>query len=254
MPSTIAVQLYTLREFTKTPADIAATLKRVKKMGYDAVQISALGPIEPRELAAILQGEGLFCCASHLPFEKIRDETQQVIDNHRLWKCPYLAIGGYGFSKMDEQKWSTFIADYAELNRKFTGSGVRLGYHNHNHEFLKFGGKTVLQRMYDEWDASIHFILDTYWIQYAGADPADWIRRARGRAPCVHFKDMAPTPERQIKMAEVGEGNLNWSAIIEACGSAGTQWHIVEQDNCNGKDPFECVELSLRNMREMGLA
>ena len=29
-PSQLAAQLYTLREFTKTPADIASTMKRVK--------------------------------------------------------------------------------------------------------------------------------------------------------------------------------------------------------------------------------
>ena len=55
----LAAQLYTLREFTKTPKDIAETMKKVKQIGYDAVQISALGPIDPKELAAILDGEGL---------------------------------------------------------------------------------------------------------------------------------------------------------------------------------------------------
>ena len=51
MPSSvIAAQLYTLRDYTKTPADIAQTLKKVKALGYDAVQLSALGPIDPVEL------------------------------------------------------------------------------------------------------------------------------------------------------------------------------------------------------------
>ena len=48
--SQIAAQLYTLRDFTKTPADIASTMKKVKEIGYDAVQCSALGPIEASEL------------------------------------------------------------------------------------------------------------------------------------------------------------------------------------------------------------
>ena len=43
----IGAQLYTLREYTKTPADIAKTFARVKKMGYNGVQCSALGPIDP---------------------------------------------------------------------------------------------------------------------------------------------------------------------------------------------------------------
>ena len=73
MDTGIAVQLYTLREFTKTPADIARTLKKVREIGYRAVQCSALGPIEPRELRAILDQEGLFCCATHTAFDKVRD-------------------------------------------------------------------------------------------------------------------------------------------------------------------------------------
>ena len=63
----IAAQLYTLRDFTKTPADIASTIKRVKQMGYDAVQCSALGPIDAKELAKIMQGEGITCVATHTP-------------------------------------------------------------------------------------------------------------------------------------------------------------------------------------------
>ena len=69
MPSQIAAQLYTLREFTKTPADIASTLKRVRKIGYEAVQCSALGKIDPKELKNILDGEGLTCCATHTPLD-----------------------------------------------------------------------------------------------------------------------------------------------------------------------------------------
>ena len=46
----IAAQLYTVREFTKTEADIAETMKKVRQLGYEAVQCSALGPIEPEAL------------------------------------------------------------------------------------------------------------------------------------------------------------------------------------------------------------
>ena len=61
----LAAQLYTIRDYTKTPKDIAESMKNIKAIGYDAVQISGLGPIDPKELAAILDGEGLVCCASH---------------------------------------------------------------------------------------------------------------------------------------------------------------------------------------------
>src|SRR6266496_4460 len=61
MASQIGAQLYTLRDYLKTPADIAKTLARVRKLGYEAVQVSGAGPIDPAELAKILKNEGLAC-------------------------------------------------------------------------------------------------------------------------------------------------------------------------------------------------
>jgi sugar phosphate isomerase/epimerase len=51
---------------------------------------------------------------------------------------------------------------------------------------------------------------------------------------------------------EVGEGNLNWSAILKAAKSAGVKWFIIEQDTCY-RDPFDSLETSLKNLREMGV-
>ena len=94
--------------------------------------------------------------------------------------------------------------------------------------------------------------IDTYWIQHGGGDPAWWIRRMAGRSPLVHLKDMVMRGREQL-MAEVGEGNLNWPAILRACKAAGVKWYIVEQDDTYGADPFVCLATSLRNLRSMGL-
>ena len=93
--SRLAAQLFTLRDFTQTPADIGKTFAKVKKLGYDAVQCSALGPIEPAELAKVLKNEGLTCCATHIGLDRLKTETEKVIDEHRLWGCRYTAIGGF---------------------------------------------------------------------------------------------------------------------------------------------------------------
>jgi len=49
----------------------------------------------------------------------------------------------------------------------------------------------------------------------------------------------------------VGEGNLNWKAIIEAAEEGGVEWYIVEQDSCYGRDPFESLAISYRNLKAM---
>ena len=58
--------------------------------------------------------------------------------------------------------------------------------------------------------------------------------------------------EGQPIFAEVGEGNLNWPAILAACKEAGVIWYIVEQDICQ-RDPFESLGMSLRNLEAFGL-
>jgi len=69
----------------------------------------------------------------------------------------------------------------------------------------------------------------------------------------VHVKDWMIL-DGEPAWAEVGEGNLNWPAIVRACRTAGVKHYIVEQDSCPvTKDPFKSIAVSLRNLRALGL-
>jgi sugar phosphate isomerase/epimerase len=217
MPSQIACQMYTLRDFTKTPADIAQTLKRVKRIGYEAIQVSAFGPVDPAELAKMLKGEGLTCCATHVGMDRMRDQTQAVIEEHRMWGCQYTAIGGFFPKQATMQTWLDFAEQYNQVARRFEGSGITVGYHNHSHELSHFDGKPALRILIEKLIPQVWIEIDTYWITHGGGDPAAWIGNVKGRIPCVHLKDMGINMDRQQFMAEVGEGNLNWPAILKAC-------------------------------------
>jgi sugar phosphate isomerase/epimerase len=74
----------------------------------------------------------------------------------------------------------------------------------------------------------------------------------KNRLPVVHLKDMVIIDGKQV-MAEIGEGNLNWPAILKACAASGVEWYAVEQDECQ-RDPFESLAISYRNLTKMGLS
>ena len=61
----IAAQMYTIRDFCKTPADIATSCKKLNRIGYSLVQVSAVGPIAAGELKKILDDNALHCAATH---------------------------------------------------------------------------------------------------------------------------------------------------------------------------------------------
>lgn len=255
MASQIALQLYTVRQFTKTPEDIAKTLAKVKKLGFDAVQVSAIGKIDDAELAKILKNEGLTCCATHVGLDRLRDQTDAVIAQHQAWGCQYTALGHVNYRTAAE--WDKFIADFNGIAEKLAKGGVELGYHNHSHELVKYDGASPLERMLKGFSRNVWMEIDVYWITHGGGDPAAWVEKCRGRIPCIHLKDLAvvndETGKHVQRMAEVGEGNLNFPKIIEAAKAAGTKWFIIEQDDCYGKDPFECAARSLENVKGLGL-
>jgi hypothetical protein len=54
-------------------------------------------------------------------------------------------------------------------------------------------------------------------------------------------------------MAVVGEGNINFARVLYEAENAGTEYLLVEQDNCYGEDPFECLKRSYRQLAAWGL-
>jgi len=251
MTSGIAAQLYTVREFMRTPAEIAQTLKRVKAIGYPAVQLSGLGPIAPAELAAILDGEGLIAAATHTSFDRLMNDLPAVIDDHHRWKCRNVALGAMPGEFQNEAGYLAFAKIASDIARKLAEADLTFSYHNHSFELERYGEKTGLALLYDHSDSQVLAEIDTFWIQHGGADPAVWIERVTGRMVIVHLKDMTMCNGEQI-MAEVGEGNLNWPRILQACRDCGVQWYTVEQDICQ-RDPFESLTISLRNLQAMGV-
>lgn len=45
-------------------------------------------------------------------------------------------------------------------------------------------------------------------------------------------------------MAPVMEGNLNFSAIFHALEASNCKYMLVEQDDCYGESPFDCLKTS----------
>jgi sugar phosphate isomerase/epimerase len=250
---TVGAQLYTLRDFCKTVPDFAQALKKVRQIGYTTVQVSGCGPMDPREMAKVIEGSGLTVACTHMGWPRFLTELDAVIEEHTLWKCVHPAIGGLPgeYASLDGVK--RFVGELIPVAEKLAQHGMDFSYHNHNHELARYGNQTWLERLYTlAGPQHLKAELDTYWITAGGGDPAEWVRKCAGREPLLHLKDMCITPAREIRMAEIGEGNLNWPAILAAAEAGGVEHMLVEQDACYDRNPFESLEISYRNLVKMG--
>lgn len=240
----IAAQLYTLRDHCKTAADLAVTLKKIKTIGYTAAQVSGVGPIPPEEIKRIADGEGIKICATHEGGASICDTPQAVVERLGKLGCadtayphPHVPIATFD----DVKRLAAALDRSGDVLRR---AGMRLSYHNHALEFRKVNGKTVLQWLYDLTDVkNLQGEPDTYWVQSGGGDPVEWNQRLHGRLPLLHLKDFKIGDDNKPIMCEIGNGTLNWPAIVHAAEVSGCPWYIVEQDVCPA-DPFDSLAQS----------
>lgn len=246
----VGAQLYTVREHIKEPAQIARSLRKIRAIGYRAVQVSGMGAIEESELVKMCDGEGLTICATHEPTATILNEPGRVAERLQKLGCQYTAVPSPG-GALDSSSVEG-VLDFArrmdEAGAVLHGAGCTLMYHNHAGEFVRVGQgdarKTILEYLYDSTaPENLAGEIDTYWVQFGGGDPVAWCQRLHGRLPVIHLKDYAFTPENKPDFAEIGQGNLDTRGIIRAAEQSGCRWFVVEQDTTPG-DPFDSLQVS----------
>ncbi|MDF2440658.1 MAG: hypothetical protein JWN98_1642 [Abditibacteriota bacterium] len=265
MKSQLAVQMYTIRDFTKTATDLSQSLSKIREMGYPAVQMSAVGAMggETPEVSAeqarkMLDDNGLQCIATHRSWDDLAKKTSQEIDFHQALGCGFTAIGSLpgSYREQGADGYAQFVRDAAPVVAQLKESGIRFGYHNHAFEFERAASaenaqRTLFDIFVEEGDGDFLLELDLYWVGHAGLNPERRVERCHARMPVIHIKDKEMAGNEPV-MAPIGEGNLDWKNLLPACAAAGVEWYAVEQDVCR-RDPFDCLKSSFDFLSRMSV-
>ena len=242
----IGAQMFTLRDFCKNLDDFEESLKKVADIGYKYVQISGTCDYTAEWLSEKLKSNGLRCVLTHIPADKLIADPKKVCEEHTTFGCDYVGLGYYNFT---HNTMENFYEKFSDAVKEVADNGKYFMYHNHDGEFIKIDGKPVLQHLAEHFSPKIFgFTLDTFWIQAGGGDPGYWIDNFSGRVPCIHLKDFS----YGRKMSVIGEGNINFDRVFEKAEAAGTKWMLVEQDECNGENPFDCLKRSYDYLKSRG--
>ena len=232
----IGVQMYSVSELWKS--DPAAAFKRFKAMGFDGVQSVQFFFMKPDELEKMLSDNGLTIV--DMPFRKTFVTPEKF--NEYVEFCQRFKID-FVYQPMEKLKtateWRKHAEWLAELGEKFKPYGIRVGYHNHQHELREhYDGKRPIEFLYD---VGLPFELDVGHVKLAQDDPVAWLNRLKGRVPSIHAK---PGGGNSIG----GEGDANdWRSIFAAAAAAGTKWAVVECET--RRNTYADVEASVAYLR-----
>lgn len=255
----LGAQLYTIRNFCKTLEELDESLKKVAEIGYTSIHLSGV-PCEytPEWIAETCQKYGLEIGLTHVAFDRIVNDTDKVIEDHKIMGCKYVGLGAFpNFYEMSEEDLNGYLAALRPAIEKLKAAGLGFMYHNHHVEFGKRDKDhpILMKQILDAMPADIFGLtIDMFWVQAGGADPVKFLRQNADRVCCLHLKDMIfDIPERKAHYAPVGSGNMNYEDIVKVAEEIGVLYGFVELDGTYGEDPFLCLKKSYDYLASLGL-
>ena len=255
----IGLQLYTVRAAMKT--DVEGTIAKVAATGYKEVEFAGYFDHSPKEIRALLDKNGLVSPSCHVDYAVVEKKWPETLDaanvvGHRYIICPWIDEK----QRVEPGGWQRAVELFNKAGEASKKAGIQFGYHNHSFEFDpadSLGGKLPYDYFLEALDPKLVTMeLDLCWISVAGKDPVAYFEKYPGRFPLVHVKDWvkdASTPSsyqgamgQSVKfggrMADVGQGSVDWKRIFAQSSKAGIKHYFVENDE--PKSAFDDIKIS----------
>lgn len=270
----IALQLYSVRQ--DLDKDFEQVIKKVKEYGYDGVELASLHGKEPEYVKKLLSDTGLTPISAHVPLDSMLKDPDGVFGTYAFIGCKYVAVPYLPEERRPGKPlFDKTLEQMEQLGKKAKEAGLQLLYHNHDFEFVKIGDRLGLDVIYETVPAGLlQTQIDTCWVKVAGQDPAEYIRKYKGRAPVVHLKDFykqetdkdilmyeligikgkdhKPSDKKAFGFMPLGFGQQDIPEILEASKEAGASWVVVEQDEPQeGRTALECARLSIKYLKNL---
>ena len=240
------VQLYTVRDAMAEDAD--RTLATLAEIGYREVELAGTYGMTPAAFRRSLDAAGLRAVSGHVDYPQERGDVQRALDaaaelGHELLVIPWLPE--------DLRTGDGYRSVAARLNRfgeAARAMNLRLGYHNHAFEFEETDGIVPMSLLLDATSpALVDWQMDIFWTVHGGVDPFAQLEAHSGRITSVHVKDRTTGGE----MVDVGDGVIDFTAVLAAAEDQGLRHAFVEHDN--PEDAIVSVRKAHAHLRSIGV-
>lgn len=179
------LQMYSVRDITGD--DLKGALKQVAQLGYKNIEFAGFFGHSAKEVKEWLEEYGLKVSGTHTGTGELTPEKiDETIAYHKELGNPNIIIPGADLS--DQKKLDDFIDLVNQAMPKLKEAGIRLGYHNHAHEFRpNVDGSMIHDQLVYRTDLEIE--VDTYWAYVGMGHPVELMERLKDRIRVIHIKD-----------------------------------------------------------------
>lgn len=245
----IGVQLYTLRDYTKTASELDKTLAFLQELGVNCVQASGLGyfPVETKK--ELFDKYNMKVCATHNSYDRFLSDLDGIIAEQKLLG---VQVAGLGSAPVNCDI-TRFLNAFNKIAERLKEEGLQFAYHNHGHEFKKAkDGTTFMQHLITDTDKdNFHFIADLCWTKIAKQDQSQFLNSIKDRVDVVHIKDYKKTLFSQ-KFVTLTQGIGNVEECVKLSIQNNVPYIVYEQDSgFINKDAKQEVKLSYPILKDI---
>jgi len=193
-------------------------------MGYSGVEFAGFGGLSADEMKKALTDNGLRPLASHTPPHLLTGAVDEEIAYQKSIGIEYIVCP---MANMETKADAIAVAkQLTPAAEKIAAAGMKFGYHNHDHEFIKDGGEYLMDILFDNLPDSAIMELDIYWSEYAGVDSLAYMEKHKNRLELLHVKQIGKNKEN----AEVENGLIDFADVITRAKAMGVKHFILEQE------------------------
>lgn len=233
----IAVQLWSFRDSFKS--DVPGTLKRVRDLGFRYVELAGYYDLSPQQFKAELDKAGLKAVSMHIGFDEAETKIDEFIKDAKILGVTNIGVPWIN-SPFTLQDCEKAIAVFNRAGEKCARNGIAFFYHTHGYEFVPNpkGKGTLFELLMAKTNPKfVKYQLDTFHVTHPEQDPAKLIQKYPRRFTTLHLKDIRKevVGDNSGGMKDedgcpIGQGKINWQAVLRAAKKDGAQWYIIEDE------------------------
>ena len=221
MGKNYGIQLYSVRD--AMGKDMASAMQKVADLGYKYVEFAGFFGNTAAQVKEMLDKTGLICSGTHSPWTDLRpSKIAETIAYHKTIGNTDYIVPGADLSTLEKIEEFCAVLNYAQPI--LAAEGIKLGYHNHSHEFKVMPwGSTIHSEI--ERRTKVDFEIDTFWTFNAGVDSIQVLERLKDRIHVIHLKDGFMGG----KGTPLGQGEAPVKAVVEYASAKGLTM-VVESE------------------------
>jgi len=232
----------------RVDTDLPGVLDEVASLGYAGVETGTEAFLKQPDPKELLASRGLSLAGIHRNVRLGLDAVDEALRLLARLGGRYLLFSGAGGRGETEEEYRRSCRFLEEAGRRAKKQGVRVCYHNHGKEIVDDArGMKIILRETDPDLVSL--AVDTYWVEFGGLSSVEFIRENLDRVAYLHLKDGTREDMKQRRFGEVGQGYIDFPAIMKLVEPTGLEWAVVEQDRTD-KTAKESMGMSRRYIRE----